>query len=588
MIPVRKIISVLYILAILAGIFMRFYGIGWGLPYHFHSDEHIMTSFAEKVRTTDSIRQLIQRERQFFLYSPFLWYPLIGLVTAASFFHPISPTDPVSQTMIHLLGRGLVACFSALTLILLYRLGRRLYGRSVGMLASVFLAFTVLHIRDSHFYFPDIPMVFFIVLTVYFAAEMAGGKGLRSYALTGMAAGLAMATKQTALLVLPVIFMAHCLGKWTNQKIRWSAIRQSLFSLRFWGLALVPFSIAGALYLAMNPFILMNPQRFLEMARAISLVVKGISQPVYTLQFKGTTFSYWFTNLLYFGMGPLLEIVCLAGILGAIWGCLWLAKDRRIKVTQRADWLILSFLIPYFYVVGRGNMKFIRYANPLLPFLCLLGARFLWSLYQKCAQKKIRFLIGSSMAAVILASLLYSCAYLNIYYHKDARIQASQWIHQAIPAGSTVLLDISYSSPLLGSMFFKPELFTTYLINFGRMKAIKNDYFVVKYLNLWKKTAFPGSERFWQDYLKERLDKVDFIIMGDEHYERYSHNPQANPVLARFYEDLLSNKLPYQLIKTFKTHPGLFGQAINDDRAELTFRLFDHPRVMIFAKKQMP
>jgi hypothetical protein len=38
------------------------------------------------------------------------------------------------------------------------------------------------------------------------------------------------------------------------------------------------------------------------------------------------------------------------------------------------------------------------------------------------------------------------------------------------------------------------------------------------------------------------------------------------------------------LMKTFKTYPGLLGGEINDDGAELTFRLFDHPRVFVLQR----
>jgi hypothetical protein len=37
-------------------------------------------------------------------------------------------------------------------------------------------------------------------------------------------------------------------------------------------------------------------------------------------------------------------------------------------------------------------------------------------------------------------------------------------------------------------------------------------------------------------------------------------------------------------MRTFKVYPRLFGVQINDDAAELTFRLFDHPRVFIFRR----
>jgi hypothetical protein len=48
--------------------------------------------------------------------------------------------------------------------------------------------------------------------------------------------------------------------------------------------------------------------------------------------------------------------------------------------------------------------------------------------------------------------------------------------------------------------------------------------------------------------------------------------------------ETLAGRLGFELIKTFKVYPKLFGYEINDDSAELSFRLFDHPRVYIFKR----
>ena len=64
-------------------------------------------------------------------------------------------------------------------------------------------------------------------------------------------------------------------------------------------------------------------------------------------------------------------------------------------------------------------------------------------------------------------------------------------------------------------------------------------------------------------------------------------NPEldAGAATKDYYRDLFAGRLGFQLVKTFKTYPSLFGYPINDDDAELTFRLFDHPRVFIFRRQ---
>jgi hypothetical protein len=41
-------------------------------------------------------------------------------------------------------------------------------------------------------------------------------------------------------------------------------------------------------------------------------------------------------------------------------------------------------------------------------------------------------------------------------------------------------------------------------------------------------------------------------------------------------------------VKEFTVYPRLFGFNLNDDRSELNFRIFDHPKVWIFRKRGMP
>ncbi|HEV8724362.1 MAG TPA: glycosyltransferase family 39 protein, partial [Candidatus Binatia bacterium] len=561
----------LFLFVILAGTSVRFYGLDWGLPYHFHTDERFVAVSAERLRTAEFIAQLTDQP-YFFLYPPFISYLLIGLVNLVSFFHPFSPTEPAGGTLYYLMGRGITACFGSATLVVIYLLGKRLYTESTGLLAAAFLAFSVLHVRDSHFYFPDVPFTFFVLLVVLFAAKIAQEGRIQSYIFSGIFAGVGMATKQTAVMTLPVIVTAHAIAMFKHQEASRATYKKVIFSGRFWGLLLLPMFVAALTFLLLDPFVLINPRRFLQMSQILEQFVRGINQPHWTFQFTGTTISYWFTNLLYFGMGPLLEFVSLVGLL-------WAVVQRKT-----ADVLVLAFLVPYFYFVGEGYMKFIRYAIPLLPFLCLLGARFLLNLWEISTAKITRLAVGGLAAAVIVSSGLYTLAYLNIYRQEDVRIQAAKWIHRQVPAASTILIDSSAATPLIGSRFFRPEFFSRTVVE-NDMHVTKNDYFNIKILNLLTNPPRPPlPPDWWQTYLAERLADVDYIIMSDEHYEQYSHRPETYPVVNKFYRDLLQGELGYQLIKSFKTYPSLLGHPLNDDRAELTFRLFDHPKIWIFKR----
>ncbi|HEX7503193.1 MAG TPA: glycosyltransferase family 39 protein, partial [Acidobacteriota bacterium] len=550
-----------------------FYGLGWGLPYHFHSDEFLLAASAEKLRTTPSVAQLIRQEPRFYLYPPVLMYLSIGLVSTSTLFRPFDHSDPASLKLFYLLARGIVAVFGLATVFMLYFLGSRLYSRTAGLLAAFFLAFTVLHVRDSHFFCTDVPMTFFLVLILYLCADIVEKKDLKAYLLTGIATGIALATKQTALLVIPVILAAHLISIWSGRGHSFPERWLALFSISSLKKLAVVLGITAIAFLIANPFVVMNPAQFITRSLKTFEYVKGANQPQWSFQFTGATAGYWFTNLLYYGMGPALEILCLWGVLWALWKRKW------------ADGLIFSFLAVYFVSIGFGYMKFIRYAIPLLPFLCLLGARLAAELYEIVKTRIFRLILNMGMILVGALSVFCTLAYLNIYRQDDARIQASRWIHENIPRGSTVAYNISYATPLFGDMFFHPQFYDIYTVGFGQDYFVKNDFYILKALNFftYASESLNPPDTF-RKYIRARLADADYIVMSDEHSEQYAFRPREYPAVVQFFHRLYAEKLGFRLIRTFAVQPAFLGIAISDDRAELSFRLFDHPKVRVFQR----
>jgi 4-amino-4-deoxy-L-arabinose transferase-like glycosyltransferase len=560
-------------LIVLAGLGVRFYGLGWGLPYHFHSDEFLLAANAEKLRTAPSVPGLIRTDAKFLLYPPLLMFLNIGLVSASTLFHPFSHSDPASLKLFYLLARGIAALLGLATVLMLYFLGSRLYSRTAGLLAAFFLAFTVLHVRDSHFFCTDVPLAFFLVLILYLCVDIVEKKKQKTYLLIGIVAGMAIATKQTAILGIPVILAAHLMSLWQgrgdSRHERWLALisRESLKKLA------IVFAVTAISFLIANPFVAMNPGKFLDMSRSLFGYVKGANQPQWTFQFTGATVGYWFSNLLYYGMGPALEILCLLGGLWAMWKRKW------------SDGLVLLFLAIYFASIGFGYMKFIRYAIPLLPFLCLLGARLAVELYEIVKTRALRVIFTAGMILVAALSVFYTLAYLNIYKQDDIRIQASRWIHENIPQGATVAFNISYATPLLGDMFFHPQFFDSYTVGFGKDYYVKKDFYTLKALNFftYASASLNPPDKF-RKYVRERLADADYIVMSDEHSEQYAFRPREYPAVVQFFHRLYTGKMGFQLVKTFAVQPAFLGMAINDDRSELSFRLFDHPKVRVFKR----
>lgn len=569
--PARNRDLLLIALIALGAIAVRFYGLDWGLPYHFNSDERVMMVSAEQIRAAGSLDQLPLRDGKFFIYPPLLMHLLILVAAPVFHFAPFSAGDPAATSLYYLLGRGISAAFGTATVVLVYFLGKRAYSRGAGLLGAAFLAFSVLHVRDSHFFTTDVPLTFFLVLLTLLALRIAEGGGTRAWVAAAIASGLAITTKQTSLMFFPVLLLAHLMASFRGRP-GLPAVREAALSMAFWKPLLIFGAIAGATALAMNPYALIAPREFLDQVFTVSKFLGGTDQRNWVFQFTGTTFAYWFTNLLWFGMGPLLLA---AGILGALWA---LARRRP------ADVLILFFLALYLGTVGRGFMKFIRYAIPLIPFLALLAARFIVEARER-ARGAARPLVWAGAAAVLLSSAFLTVAYLNIYRAGDPRVQASRWVFETIPPGTTLVADNSNTTPLLGTHFTRPNFFDNYILCLNRDECVIRDRYTLKVLNMksYNSQSLNPPERF-EAYVRERLQGAEYVIVGDEFYEQYRHREAEYPAVVRFYRELFAGERGFREVRTFQSKPSLFGLTWDDDRSELSFRLFDHPKVRVFQR----
>ncbi len=131
------------------------------------------------------------------VYLLFYWVskPFAGWATLAAFVE----SRRQSLAPFFYPSRGLVVVMGTLTVWWVYLIGRRLFDRTVGLLAALFLALGFLHVRDSHFGVTDVPMTGLVVLTVLLIVKWQEEGRLRDAVLAGLVGGLAMSTKYNGL-----------------------------------------------------------------------------------------------------------------------------------------------------------------------------------------------------------------------------------------------------------------------------------------------------------------------------------------------------------------------------------------------------
>jgi hypothetical protein len=303
----------------------------------------------------------------------------------------------------------------------------------------------------------------------------------------------------------------------------------------------------------------------------------GVTKPIWAAHFSdiGVPELYWFTNLLWWGLGPALEVL---GLIGIVW---------LISRWEKRAAVIAAFPIIYFLAAGRSIAPFARYSIALTPALSIaagvVAAAWL-------ARPRGRWLARIVVGAAVISTFLYAAAYMNVFRQPDSRLQASAWIATNIPAGARVLVEPSQNTPPMGEYLTDMDFNHDYVFWGGNRREEAER----ERTNLYHRFTLDTYKYLYNDeitdaekkrYIASRLAEADWIVTDDTLMQFYQHLPTSrHRIVKEFYRDLLAGRLGFTLVRAFKVYPSLFGKDINDDGAELTFRLFDHPRVFVFMR----
>ena len=366
---------------------------------------------------------------QYFYYPALLWYLLaagyrlifwfgreLGLLLTWDDFARFYNNSPT----LFYLGRVLSVGFGTATVACLYLLGRRAFSSTHGLLAASFLAGAFLHVRDSALSTTEAPLTFFVVLALLGAVRVHQEGRVRDYALTGLAAGLAAATKYNAVLVLVALGVAHVLRR-GDQGI---PVLRTLGEWRVVGAGL----LASVVFVALNPFLLLDwPHAWATPDAWGSLAWEW--RYVHTVEYLDLRPVWWYhlSVSLRYGMGVALLALAQAGLLLGLW--------RR----DAASLILLSFTLPFFAAMVSLQAVFVRYMTPLVPVLCLFAAVALQRAIRPLPWPRLRPWVTVGLAVLVLLEPLgASVAYGRLTRHMDTRIQMFAYMKTALPRSSRV------------------------------------------------------------------------------------------------------------------------------------------------------
>jgi YYY domain-containing protein len=594
-----RLISLAAVALVVIGLGIRLYDLNWDDNHHIHPDERWITMVAidtyMPAQWTDALdprRSALNpywnlHDNQFrsFAYGSFPLYLVRATATGVSALAVATQMLPEWLTAndydhLNLVGRVLSAIFDTLTIGLVFLLGRRIFSPACGLLAAAFATFSVQQIQLAHFYAFDVVTTTVIVAALYFGVRVVQNGKLSDSLWLGALVALAVASKFSALPLVLVLVLAHVLrpilragtahsirptaepgavesppqvvsGEITAEII--GAIGRILLTLSF---ALLVFAIA-------SPFTFLDFNGYASSISEQSNIVRGIADLPYTRQYRNTGPTYYVENLVFWGMGPLLGIAGIAGL-----GLLLTRAVRRSAAPS--ELLMLAWVLPYGLITFSFMVKFLRYLAPVTPFLCLMAAYFLWRIARAGTKVRIRKPLTVvryvPLAAVLGATIVYAYAFMQIYTTPLTRVQASDWIYRNIPAGATIT-DESWDDSLP---------FARVLDGRARFQG----EFKVVTMNLHE-----PDDASKLDNLRQWVDAADYIIISSN--RMYGWLPRLAdrfPMTERYYDLLFSDGLGFQKVAEFTSYPRLGSLVLNDDHADESFTVYDHPKVLIYRK----
>ncbi len=481
---------------------LRFWSLGHGIGYAPGVDEPEVLVRAVNMMKSGSLNPHFFDYPSLYLYLQMIVAVLrfiTGAMTGA--WGSLQQAEP---EVFYLWGRALTALFGVATVLLVFNIGMR-WGARHALLAAALLALLPPHVRESHYVLTDVPLTFFVTLTLLQSLRAHEKPALAAFAWAGAAAGLAAATKYNGALAL-VMPLAAC---WMVRAARPSRLACVLAAIAGCGLA----------YLLCAPYTLLDLPGFLNgFAYLASLYRHSPAPPE----------PAWLLYLKYlrgfFGWPALLLMA---------WG-LGLGLVRMVRGPGHARWMLLVvFPLLYFAQLVGQRIVYGRYLLPILPALCVMAAIAVVSGVSLLRRYEIpraprTALIVALTVAALLPPALQSIAFDRMISREDTAKQAYEWIRMNVPQGSYVAVETR-------GLILPPA-------------AYRSTHFIKLIINSPSRTAREPA-----DYVTEGYD---YMVASSQAYGAALAEPQNAPAEYAAYRRLFDQSREVVRFTPSKDHPG--------------------------------
>lgn len=176
--------------------------------------------------------------------------------------------------------------------------------------------------------------------------------------------------------------------------------------------------------------------------------------------------------------------------------------------------------------------------------------------------------LGAVVAlGVVGYSLVYALAFVQLYNEEHPYRVASQWIFENVPAGSRIVSPHWDDKVPVGIPGKDPAIYKMH----GR------DF------------ELPVYERDTPQMIEmivRRAASADYITFATPRaVDSIPRIPEEYPNMTAFLRLLWGEKLGFSLVYTTKNRPSFLGITFNDDLADESFSVYDHPKVVVFKNE---
>jgi len=328
----------------------------------------------------------------------------------------------------YLLARGLSLLASLGSLLLLFRLGRRLFSSIIGILASVLLALNPIFFRYGQLGKLDIYVLFLSLLAanLFLSLYERGGRKLCWGA--GVVIGVGVATKYNMVSLGPALLLSFW---FLHRRVSSGAVPAGQASWRF---LIEASAIAVALAILLNLPVLANfEEAFRQIERQYRITVHG--EHFMAPQLQGLGPWNLLTRYLPDTLGWPLELLALAGWI------YWCVRDWRLCV------IVSLYPVVHYTLVCRWGFAFPRELLPLYPPLCLGAALAIEGIHRwsrRWEKGEIR-LAPFLLAGVCLISLVHplqrTFEQQRLMVRGNTKVLAKRWAQSHIPATAKIARD---------------------------------------------------------------------------------------------------------------------------------------------------